>query len=194
MRDLPRAPWANQEVSRSVRACAWLFVFCGGLALSLTTYSLIVEGVKARQVWLVVLAYAGIGYFLWLFGYAAIRGRGPAGWWPLQRTASAAVSPVFPPDTCLLSLDGFVPDGFVTGIEILNDSTTPMEFVAGVLMKHFEYSREHAMTVMLEIHERGGLLIPLPSSERAALVATLIGSEAREHSHALVCRAVSVAR
>ncbi|HXV06507.1 MAG TPA: ATP-dependent Clp protease adaptor ClpS, partial [Burkholderiales bacterium] len=100
-------------------------------------------------------------------------------------------SPVLPPDTRLLSIEGFVPDGFVSGIEILNDRTTPMEFVVGVLMKDLEHNREQAVEIMLTVHRRGGLLIPVPTFEEATLIAERITLEAREHNHALICRAVN---
>jgi ATP-dependent Clp protease adapter protein ClpS len=118
--------------------------------------------------------------------------------WKLSRRDAHTVlaprdtSPIFSPDTRLLSLDGFRPDDFVTGIEVLNDHTTPADFVVDALMKHLPATRKDAVELMLATHERGGLLIPLPSLEKAALVARLISSEAREHGHALVCRAVRV--
>jgi hypothetical protein len=37
---------------------------------------------------------------------------------------------VFSADTSLITIPRFVPAGFVHGIEILNDNSTPMEFVA----------------------------------------------------------------
>jgi hypothetical protein len=43
-----------------------------------------------------------------------------------------AQSPVFPPETSLLQVEGFVPAGFLCGIEIMNDNLTPMAFVVSV--------------------------------------------------------------
>jgi ATP-dependent Clp protease adapter protein ClpS len=101
-----------------------------------------------------------------------------------------ALSPTFPPGTGLKSIEELMPDGLTTGIEILNDNTTPMEFVVTMLVRHLHLTQEHAITRMLAIHEMGGLLIPLPSMERAECVAAAITSDARRHNHCLVCRAV----
>jgi hypothetical protein len=43
---------------------------------------------------------------------------------------------VFPPETDLLSIAELVPSGFVHGFEILNDNTTPMQFVVDALGTH----------------------------------------------------------
>jgi ATP-dependent Clp protease adaptor protein ClpS len=104
--------------------------------------------------------------------------------------ASEDVTVVFPPDTSLLSVDGFMPEGFATGLEILNDRTTPMDFVIAVLTKNLEQEREQAVKTMLAIHRTGGLLLALPSYERAEAIAQAITNEARERGHPLVCRAV----
>lgn len=104
--------------------------------------------------------------------------------------ASEDVTVVFPPDTSLLSVDGFLPEGFATGLEILNDRTTPMDFVIDVLTKNLEQEREQAVKTMLAIHRTGGLLLALPSYERAEAIAQAITREARERGHPLVCRAV----
>src|ERR1700693_4550518 len=96
-----------------------------------------------------------------------------------------------PPDTSLLKLPSFVPDGFESGLEILNDNTTPMEFVVSTLEKCASMDRKSAIRTMLAIHERGGILLPFGSREYAEDVANAINSEVRMHSHTLVCRAVS---
>ena len=56
------------------------------------------------------------------------------------------IQAVFPPNTALLSIDGFAPTGFSTGIEVFNDNTTPMQFVADVLSDTFTLrgSRQYA--------------------------------------------------
>jgi ATP-dependent Clp protease adapter protein ClpS len=101
-----------------------------------------------------------------------------------------ALSPVFPPGTGLLSIDELIPDGFTTGIEILNDNTTPMLFVVTMLVRHLHLTQEHAIDRTLAIHETGGLLIALPDMASAECVAAAITSDARQHNHGLVCRAV----
>jgi hypothetical protein len=79
----------------------------------------------------------------------------------------AQASQVLPPDTALTAIPRFVPPGFTQGIEILNDNTTPMEFVVTVLSAHVGLSRQEATHTMLAIHQCGGALIPTPSRAEA---------------------------
>jgi ATP-dependent Clp protease adapter protein ClpS len=97
-------------------------------------------------------------------------------------------APVFPPQTSLLKMAGFRPPGFVHGIEILSDRTTPMEFVVSVLVDHLGLTKEQAIVTMLDIHNNGGMLIPLSSGQEAARVADAISTEAQAAGHAFVCR------
>jgi ATP-dependent Clp protease adapter protein ClpS len=99
---------------------------------------------------------------------------------------------VLPPGTSLLSLEGFTPPGFVHGIEILNDNTTPMAFMVEVLEKFAGLDEASSTGAMLDIHRKGGALLPLESREFANRVAAAIASEAQRHDHELTCRAVSV--
>lgn len=101
-------------------------------------------------------------------------------------------SPVFPPDTRLHSIPAFVPPGFVHGIEILNDRTTPMEFVVRELMRHLNMNREEAIATMIAIHTTGGLLIALPSAQLSESIATAITSEATKLGLGFVCRHVDI--
>jgi ATP-dependent Clp protease adapter protein ClpS len=107
---------------------------------------------------------------------------------PLARQHVA--SPVFPSQTRLTAVDGMVPAGFQTGVELLNDDKTPMEFVVAVLERHLKLDRESAIAAMLQIHARGGLLLPLADPAQAAEVAREVTREARDLGHPLVCRAV----
>jgi ATP-dependent Clp protease adapter protein ClpS len=104
----------------------------------------------------------------------------------------ALASPVLPPDTSLTANPRFVPPGFTQGIEILNDNTTPMEFVVTVLSAHMGLSREEATHTMLTIHTCGGALIPAPSLAEAQRIAAQITAEAAKNSHLLICRPVSI--
>jgi hypothetical protein len=61
-------------------------------------------------------------------------------------------SRVFPAETSLLPVEGFVPQGFLHGIETPNDDRTPMEFVVWVLEKHVSLDKTSAVRTMLEIH------------------------------------------
>jgi ATP-dependent Clp protease adapter protein ClpS len=102
----------------------------------------------------------------------------------------ASQQTVFPPDTRLLTIKELVPLGFLAGIEILNDKTTPMEFVVKTLMRHLDLDRDRAVSVMLAIHNKGGVLVPLPRLQRAKAVAAAIVADASASGHKLVCRAV----
>ena len=99
-------------------------------------------------------------------------------------------SPVFARETNLQQMEGFASADFTAGIEILNDDTTPMEFVVGVLVEHLQIDRETAIQMMLGIHGNGGLLFPIADRERRLAVAAAISAAAREHGHELVCRSV----
>ncbi len=104
--------------------------------------------------------------------------------------APTANSRTFSPDTSLVSLDGFIPDNFTAGIEILNDDKTPMEFVVSALENHINLSREEAVSTMLEIHEKGGVILPLADFCAAQEIVADIAAETLAHGHSLVCRAV----
>jgi ATP-dependent Clp protease adapter protein ClpS len=99
---------------------------------------------------------------------------------------------VLPPGTTLTSVAEFLPAGFTQGIEILNDNSTPMEFVVAVLGAHLGLSREASMHTMLGIHERGGALIATPSLAEAQRIAGQITAEAAKNGHPLLCRAVNI--
>lgn len=101
---------------------------------------------------------------------------------------SADQSPIFPPETSLLNQPGFRPPGFVHGIEILNDRTTPMEFVVTTLMTHLGLTQQQAIVKMLDIHNTGGMLIALPSAQEAQRTAAAISAQAHASGHSFVCR------
>jgi ATP-dependent Clp protease adapter protein ClpS len=103
-------------------------------------------------------------------------------------------SPVMPPDTSLISIPEFVPPGFIQGIEILNDNTSPMKFVADVLTTHAGLSPGESNRTMLAIHTRGGALIPTPSTDDARRIAAQIAAEAAKQGYPLICRPVSISR
>jgi ATP-dependent Clp protease adapter protein ClpS len=128
------------------------------------------------------LLIASVGFGL--LGYGSLKARRD-----LRRALT--LSPTFPPETSLLDVKGFLPPGFRVGIEILNDDRTPMEFVVSVLRSTLGLSDVEAVKTMLEIHKKGGVLLPLQSVDEAKRVADLIVTAAREKNHPLVCRAVS---
>ena len=101
-------------------------------------------------------------------------------------------SPVLPRETSLITLPEFVPPGFTQGIEILNDNTTPMQFVTAVLGSCLGSSPEDSNRMMLQIHTRGGALLPTPSLVEAQRIAAQITAEAAKQGYPLVCRAVTI--
>ena len=110
---------------------------------------------------------------------------------PHPLAAQHAASPLFDPATPLLAIPGLRPDGFASGIEMLNDDSTPMEFVIEMLHSHAGLDPEAAAAAMLQIHRRGGMLLPLPDRARAEAVADAIARDAQAREHRLVCRAVT---
>lgn len=103
-----------------------------------------------------------------------------------------AATRVFPAETSLLALEDFSTPGFTTGVEILNDSKTPMEFVVTTFMQQLQLDREKAIILMLEIHKNGGALVPTAGLDRAEAIAAAVTEAARNQGHQFVCRAVEV--
>lgn len=108
----------------------------------------------------------------------------------LSRHTSA--SPTLPIGSSLLSMPDFVPAGFIQGIEILNDNTTPMKFVVDALSAHLSLSAEESNQTMLAIHTRGGVLIPTLSFTEAERIAALITADAAKQGYPLMCRPVRI--
>jgi ATP-dependent Clp protease adaptor protein ClpS len=103
-----------------------------------------------------------------------------------------APSAVLSPETSLTKRDGFLPAGFRCGIEILNDNATPMEFVVSMLQSRLDMDKNDAVKTILEIHRKGGILVPMDSFDESVRIAELISAEARKANHQLICRAVSI--
>lgn len=101
------------------------------------------------------------------------------------------ISTIFPPETQLALNKEFVPENFVQGIEILNDDTTTMEFVVNILTRHLGMERGDAVTTMLMIHAKGGVLLPVASIEQAESISHVVSEEARRHNFPFVCRVVN---
>jgi ATP-dependent Clp protease adapter protein ClpS len=156
----------------------------GWMVLAISFYSLGVASIAAaasKGEYQLLIVAIGFG----VLGYGSVQ----AG-----RTSRLGPTPshIFPPETSLLNTEGFLPVGFHCGIEILNDDRTHMEFVVSVLQSAVGLSRVEAVRTMLEIHNKGGILLPMQSSEQSRRVAELIVTGAREKNHPLVCRAVSL--
>jgi ATP-dependent Clp protease adaptor protein ClpS len=99
---------------------------------------------------------------------------------------------LLPPGTSLLSIEGFIPEGFRHGIEFLNDDRTPMVFVVWALEKELGFDTQTATRLMLQIHTRGGALVALNTPEEAEQIASAITLHAKNRGHPLSCKAVSV--
>ena len=126
------------------------------------------------------------GYVIWQLFLHKFRGHPH----PYSVSVSGGKGLVFSPVTSMLSMDELVPAHFSIGIEILNDRTTPMEFVVEVLGRRMELSRDGAIEIMLGIHNNGGVLLFLTSKQRAEKAASEISADAIRFGHTLVCRAV----
>jgi ATP-dependent Clp protease adapter protein ClpS len=100
---------------------------------------------------------------------------------------------ILSPGTSLLSVPGLVPANFRFGVEILNDNSTPMEFVVEILQAHLTLAYAEALTAMLDIHKRGGRLFPTANAADAHRIAETISAASSARGHSLVCRAVAAA-
>jgi ATP-dependent Clp protease adapter protein ClpS len=86
----------------------------------------------------------------------------------------------------------FVPSGFRHGLEILNDNTTTMQFVASALSTHLGLNDRDSVQAMLSIYKQGGVLLPTASLADAKRAAEAVAAEAAQQRYPLICRAVSV--
>lgn len=102
------------------------------------------------------------------------------------------MSPVFPPEQRLLALSQFRNDDFVQGVEILNDASTTMEFVMDVLSRHLGLGAVEATQKMLDIHNLGGVLIPVNSPEAAHSAVVAITADIQAAGASLICRYADV--
>jgi len=68
---------------------------------------------------------------------------------------------------------------------LLNDDTTPMEFVIALLMEIFKHTVESANDIMLQVHETGSGVAGVYSFEIAEAKAVEATNLARTNGHAL---------
>lgn len=130
--------------------------------------------------------FSSDGAVLWQLYLHAFRGH-PHPHPPLD-VAPPDKSPVFPPEARLVDIPEFVPAGYVHGIEIHNDATTPMEFVVTCFVKHLGLTREEAISKMVAIHNAGGMLIAFETEAAAREVADAMSADASAEGHAFTCR------
>jgi ATP-dependent Clp protease adaptor protein ClpS len=70
---------------------------------------------------------------------------------------------------------------------LLNDDTTPMEFVVHVLERFFEADHESATRIMLGAHTDGSVECGVYPYEEAKTKALQVTEFARKHQHTLQC-------
>ena len=68
---------------------------------------------------------------------------------------------------------------------LLNDDTTPMEFVIAILVEVFKHSTDSARDVMLQVHETGSGIAGIYSFEIAESKAVDATNQARTNSYPL---------
>jgi ATP-dependent Clp protease adaptor protein ClpS len=68
---------------------------------------------------------------------------------------------------------------------LLNDDSTPMDFVISMLMEVFKHSADTAKEVMLEVHESGSGVAGIYSFEIAEAKAVETTNQARTNNHPL---------
>lgn len=123
------------------------------------------------------------GAVLWDLWLHVHRGR------PHPLARQHAASPLLPPGTRLTEIEGMVPEGFETGVQILNDDRTPADFVVAMLETHLRLDRDAAVAAMLRIHTTGGLLVPTGDAAQAEEAASGITRDAWARGYPLRCEA-----
>jgi ATP-dependent Clp protease adaptor protein ClpS len=68
---------------------------------------------------------------------------------------------------------------------LLNDDSTPMEFVMGVLTEVFKHTQDTAREIMLQVHEEGSGIAGVYSFEIAEAKAVEATNLARTNNHPL---------
>jgi ATP-dependent Clp protease adaptor protein ClpS len=68
---------------------------------------------------------------------------------------------------------------------LLNDDSTPMEFVIGVLVEIFKHTTESAQDIMLQVHETGSGVAGVYSFEIAEAKAVEATNLSRTNGHPL---------
>ena len=71
---------------------------------------------------------------------------------------------------------------------LLNDDFTPMEFVVTVLEKYFKIGREKAITIMLDVHQKGLAIVGVYSNEVAETKVTQVMNYSKKNQHPLQCK------
>lgn len=72
-------------------------------------------------------------------------------------------------------------------VMLLNDDFTPMEFVVNVLEKFFKIGRENAISIMLDVHQKGLAVVGVFSNEVAETKVIQVMDHAKKYEHPLQC-------
>jgi ATP-dependent Clp protease adaptor protein ClpS len=72
-------------------------------------------------------------------------------------------------------------------VMLLNDDYTPMEFVVEVIQQFFSQSREQAVRIMLNVHQKGVGVCGLYANEVAEMKVKQVLDSARDNRHPLQC-------
>ena len=72
-------------------------------------------------------------------------------------------------------------------VMLLNDDSTPMEFVVVVLQKFFSMTRERATQVMLKVHREGIGICGVYPRDVATTKVQQVAAYSRKHQHPLQC-------
>ena len=70
---------------------------------------------------------------------------------------------------------------------LLNDDFTPMEFVVHVLERFFKIGREKAISIMLDVHQKGLAIVGVYSNEVAETKVSQVMEYSRKNQHPLQC-------
>ena len=83
-------------------------------------------------------------------------------------------------------------DSEIVSIEMLNDDTTPMEFVVNVLTGYFQFSEKDATKLMMTIHRKGSGAVHDIKNHAAKAILNQIKSESDKRGLAFKCRVTGV--
>lgn len=70
---------------------------------------------------------------------------------------------------------------------LFNDDYTTMEFVIEVLQRFFDMGREHALQIMLKVHNEGSAVCGIYSRDVAETKVAQVSEFAKQHGHPLRC-------
>lgn len=71
---------------------------------------------------------------------------------------------------------------------LINDDYTPMDFVVEVLKRYFFMDQQHALEVMLQVHNQGLGVCGLYTREIAETKVVQVTEYARRNQHPLLCK------